>query len=51
LDWRSTLNPDEVQFEISDFGFEMQDSSNFKISDSDAASMVELFKQVGIKPS
>jgi hypothetical protein len=30
LDWTDTITAVAVQFAISDFGFEMQDSSNFK---------------------
>jgi hypothetical protein len=32
LDWTALRAASAVQFEISDFGFEMQDSSNFKFS-------------------
>src|SRR5882672_10883915 len=35
LDWRSLQNSQAVQSDISDFGFEMQDSSNFEISSLD----------------
>src|SRR5262245_24271173 len=31
-DWTVRVSTLQVQFQISDFGFEMQDSSNFKLS-------------------